>query len=183
MISNNKVDITSIISDVEEALKKLKEYERKSATESTISERDWLWIPHGGENFFYVVVRNGDVDVAGYTWNSHFSDSSERNYHIADYNIFKTKELAEERKHLSRLQRKWAFILDHLGRQEEDASEEKTIYAAPYYSYMSRSLEVGMYGMARSLHRSQYANTVDMCKQAMKIMGDDIYSLLGVTKP
>lgn len=102
---------------------------------------------------------------------------------LTSCNVFKIKWVAESRKHLSLLQRKWAFILDYLGRDESKVMMDNYYKYYPMYRIKNREVMVTSDSNVIHGHPSQYAVSIEMCKQAIEIMGDDIYPYLGVEKP
>jgi hypothetical protein len=102
---------------------------------------------------------------------------------LTSCNVFKIKWVAESRKHLSPLQRKWAFILDYLERDESEIMVNNNYKYYPIYLINNHEIMVTSHRTIIHRHPSQYAVSIEMCKKAIDIMGDDIYPYLGVKKP
>jgi hypothetical protein len=161
--------LTSLVKRINDITKK-----EKSAKE--ITQEDWMWIPRDGECWWF--ISNDGMVLSDY---SNIGNSGLKHKYIT-CNIFKTKELAESRKHLSPPQRKWAFILDYLGRDESKIDFKR--YDNKYFPYAHSSLLfIGCSEFRQQLHKSQYTLSKDICIKATKIMGDDIYPYLWIDKP
>jgi hypothetical protein len=180
-IENIKAEISTLDSDIKayqemvsNKLKSLYARLNEIGKEKPVTEDDWLWVPDRKCKHYMVREDGIVIECFGTSW--FLSD------HIKSYNVFKTKELAESRKHLSRLQRKWAFILDYLGRDESKIMTGNNYKYYPMYRINNREVMVTSDSNVIHGHPSQYAESIEMCKKAIEIMGDDIYPYLGVEK-
>lgn len=165
--------------------KRLDDLIEKEKSVSEIKQEDWIPKLTIGQKF-YSISPSGEIhkhkcrkDLI----------TSYGNYEelLTSCNVFKVKWVAESRKHLSPLQRKWAFILDYLGRDESKIMVNNNYKYYPIYYPMyrinNREVMVTSDNNVIHGHPSQYAVSIDMCKQAIEIMGDDIYHYIGVEKP
>ena len=157
--------------------KRLDDLTKKEKPANEITQEDWMWIPGDRDYWYYISDTSDAMSDMGGRYNSGFR------YKYKMYNVFKTKELAESRKHLSPLQRKWAFILDYLGRDESKIMTGNNYKYYPMYRINNREVMVTSDSNVIHGHPSQYAESIEMCKKAIEIMGDDIYPYLGVEKP
>lgn len=154
----------------------------KEKSVSEIKQEDWIPKLTIGQKF-YSISPSGEIhkhkcrkDLI----------TSYGNYEelLTSCNVFKVKWVAESRKHLSPLQRKWAFILDYLGRDENEidfSPGQNQFKHFPYYE--DGVISATWFKYAQDRHKSQYTLSEDMCLKAIKVMGDDIYPYLGVEKP
>lgn len=148
-------------------------------SQEELKEKYVPWIPEFDKKFFYINAY-GEVDDSKIFYRPEVINLSE------NHNLFKTKELAEERKLLSPLERKLAFILDQLGRDESeiDLNNGITSYFISY-GYTPNGWKVNPIALDRNQvrHKSQYATSLDMIRKAIELMGDDAYRYCGVELP
>jgi hypothetical protein len=157
--------------------KRLDDLIEKEKPASEIKQEDWMWIP-GDDDYWYFISDVGSIiSDKGSQYNGHFRSK----YRM--YNVFKTEELAESRKHLSPLQRKWAFILDYLGRDENKMKSfnNDVKYYPAYHLRYHKIITFDNLDIING-HASLLSESKEMCFKAIEIMGDDIYPYLGVEK-
>lgn len=135
------------------------------------------WIPENDNIEYWFIGSDGRIlsdrkDKFNYDFNGRL------NYH----NVFKTRELAEKRRLLGPLERKLAFILDQLGRDESKIGPAGG-GAYFFYDYIEDKMCVDWVFNRAERHKSQYTTSEEMMKKAIELMGDDAYRYCGVEPP
>lgn len=146
-------------------------------SQEELKEKYVPWIPKSGEKYFYI-NEYGDIGSL-ITLNSGDVTKLSNNH-----NLFKTRELAEERRFLGPLERKLAFILDYLGRDENEIDFSPGQNQLKYFPYYEDGvISSTWFKYAQDRHKSQYTTSEGMMEKAIELMGDDAYRYCGVEPP
>lgn len=169
-----KQEIIEEVRQLKERLALLENQLEESQEE--LEEKYVPWIPSNDDEEFYYISGFGFVEKATFdlVGMDKFVLKLSNNH-----SLFKTKELAEERKLLSPLERKLAFILDQLGRDESKIAPAGG-GAYFFYDYIEDKMCVDWIFNRAERHKSQYTTSEEMILKAVKLMGDDAYRYCGV---
>jgi hypothetical protein len=149
-------------------------------SQEELKEKYVPWIPEKDNGEYWFIDSDGRIILSDRKDNLNSDFIGRLNHH----NVFKTKELAEERKLLSPLERKLAFILDQLGRDENEidfSPDQNQFKHFPYYE--DGLISSTWFKYAQDRHKSQYATSERMMEKAIELMGDDAYRYCGVEPP
>lgn len=167
-----------IIEEVKQVKERLTVLENQLKESEVKEEYKYVpWIPEKDNGEYWFIDSDGKI-LSDRKDNLNSFFIGRLNYH----NVFKTKELAEERRFLDPLERKLAFILDQLGRDESEIGPagDGTFF---FYDYIEDKMGVDWIFNRAEHHKSQYATSKEMMEKAIKLMGDDAYRYCGVEPP